>query len=127
MNQIQPIGKKRWAIAEGYIPESSHGPGPEMTSHEALCFLNAGPRPARVQLWAFFTDREPLGPFVWTVEARRSRHVRLNDLEDPGTIPKGVEYSCLIEASEPVVVQHTRLDSRHPNIALMSTVGYCEA
>ena len=29
-----PIGHKRWAIAEGYIPESSHGPEPEMTSHE---------------------------------------------------------------------------------------------
>jgi len=24
-------------------------------------------------------------------------------------------------------VQRTRLDSRHPNIALISTVGYCKA
>jgi hypothetical protein len=33
-----PIGHKRWGIAEGYIPEASHGPEPEMTSHEtAAC------------------------------------------------------------------------------------------
>jgi hypothetical protein len=27
-----PIGRKRWAIAEGYIPSQSHGPEPEITS-----------------------------------------------------------------------------------------------
>jgi hypothetical protein len=33
------IGRKTWAIAEGYIPAWSNGPEPEFTSHEAFCVL----------------------------------------------------------------------------------------
>ncbi len=35
------IVRRRWAIAEGYFPGWSHGPEPEMLSHEAFCILNA--------------------------------------------------------------------------------------
>jgi hypothetical protein len=31
-----PVGVREWVIAEGYIPSESHGPEPEMTSHERL-------------------------------------------------------------------------------------------
>ena len=43
---MDAIGRKRWAIAEGYIPGQSHGPAPELESHEACCVLNAGDAPA---------------------------------------------------------------------------------
>ena len=36
------VGRRRWAVAEGYIPAWSHGPEPEMVSHESVCLLNAG-------------------------------------------------------------------------------------
>ena len=36
------IGRRRWAIAEGYIPAWSTGPSPELQSHETCCMLNAG-------------------------------------------------------------------------------------
>jgi len=52
-----PIGRKRWAIAEGYIPSQSHGPEPEMTSHETVCLLNASAQGANVQITIFFPDR----------------------------------------------------------------------
>jgi hypothetical protein len=32
----RPIGCTRWAIPEGYIPSWSHGPEPEMKSHETV-------------------------------------------------------------------------------------------
>ena len=51
-----PIGHKRWAIAEGYIPESSHGPEPDMTSHETACMLNASDEDAHVQITIYFKD-----------------------------------------------------------------------
>jgi hypothetical protein len=51
------IGARRWAIAEGYIPPASHGPEPEMTSHETACILNAGDRPAQVSITVFLSDR----------------------------------------------------------------------
>ena len=118
------VGRKRWAIAEGYIPGKSHGPAPAMTSHEAICFLNAGERDAEVRVTIFFADRDPVGPYRFTVPARRTKHVRFNNLRDPEEIPRDTEYSSLIESDEPVVVQHTRLDSRQAENALLSTIAF---
>ena len=120
----QPIGRKRWAIAEGYIPGWSHGPEPEMTSHEACCILNAGDRDAQVAITIFYADKDPVGPYRFTVPARRTRHLRFNDFQDPAPIPKGTPYASVIEADVPIVVQHTRLDSRQGDNALLSTIAF---
>jgi hypothetical protein len=119
-----PIGQKRWAIAEGYIPPSSHGPNPEMTSHETACLLNTSDQEAHVQIMIYFSDREPAGPYRITVPASRTKHVRFNDLTDPQPIPRGTDYASVIEADVPIVVQHTRLDSRQNANALLSTIAY---
>lgn len=124
---MEPIGKTRWAIAEGYIPEGSHGPEPEMTSHETFCVLNAGDKVAQVKVMVYFLDRDPVGPFEFEVPARRTRHFRFNDLKDPEPIPHGTDYSSVIESDVPIVVQHTRLDSRQEANALLSTIAYSEA
>jgi hypothetical protein len=120
----QGIGKKTWAIAEGYIPARSHGPDPEMTSHEAVCILNTNEVDAQVQIMIFYSDRDPVGPYKITVPALRTRHVRFNDLNDPETIPLGTDYASIIQSNVPVVVQHTRLDSRQDANALISTIAY---
>ena len=57
------IGHRRWAIAEGYIPPSSTGPEPQMTSHETASMLNASDDDATVEITLYFTDREPAGPY----------------------------------------------------------------
>ena len=119
-------GRKRWAIAEGYIPATSNGPAPELTSHEAACILNTSDEDAHVEIMVYFTDREPAGPYKVTVPARRTLHVRFNDLKDPEPIPLATEYACLIESDVPVVVQHTRLDSRQAELALLSTIPWSE-
>ena len=120
----RPIGRTRWAIAEGYIPGWSHGPEAEMTSHETACILNASDRDAHVDITVFFADREPAGPYRVTVPARRTRHVRFNDLTDPEPIPRATDYASVIESDVPVVVQHTRLDSRQADNALITTIAY---
>jgi len=120
------MGRRRWAIAEGYIPEGSTGPEPAMTSHETVCLLNTGDRDARVEITLYFTDREPAGPYRVTVPARRTRHVRFNDLTDPEPVPRGTDYAGTIVSDVPVVAQHTRLDSRQAENALMSTIAYAE-
>lgn len=119
-----PIGKRRWAIAEGYIPAWSTGPEPEFASHETFCVLNVGSEDAHLEVTVFFTDREPIGPYRVTVPARRTKHVRFNDLTDPEPIPHGTDYASLIESDVPVVVQHTRLDSRQAENALLTTVAF---
>jgi len=118
------IGKRCWAIAEGYIPSASTGDSRELISHETLCVLNAGDRDARLSITVFFADREPAGPFVVTVAARRTRHLRFNDFTQPQRIPRDTDFASVIESDVPVVVQHTRLDSRQPALALMSTIAY---
>lgn len=118
------IGSKRWAIAEGYLPGWSHGPEPQMTSHETACLLNAGDQDARVEITVYYSNREPAGPYRVTVPARRTLHVRFNDLKDPEPIPRDTEYASVIESDVPIVVQHTRLDSRQAENALMTTIAY---
>lgn len=122
----RPIGRRRWAIAEGYIPEASHGPEPEMTSHETVCLLNAGAVEAHVTIVLYFADREPAGPYAVTVPARRTRHVRFNDLKDPEAVPRATDYASLIESDAPIVAQHTRLDSRQAENALMTTIAFAD-
>ncbi len=120
----QPIGRKHWAIAEGYIPGWSNGPEPEMKSHESASILNTSDEDAHVEITVFFSDREPIGPYKVTVPARRTKHVRFDELQDPEPIPKATEYASIIESDRPVVVQHTRLDSRQAENALLSTVAF---
>lgn len=122
----ESIGKRRWAIAEGYIPQGSTGPAPEMLSHETACILNAGDAEAHVTITIFFSDRDPAGPYSVTVPPRRTRHVRFNDLKDPEPVPLGTDYASLIESDVPIVVQHTRLDSRQAENALLSTIAWGE-
>lgn len=119
-----PLGRRRWAIAEGYIPSWSNGPEPLFTSHETACLLNACEEEARVEITAYFEDREPAGPYRLTVPPRRTKHVRFNELTDPEPIPVDTDYASVIVSDVPIVVQHTRLDSRQAENALLSTVAY---
>ena len=120
------IGHRRWAIAEGYIPSQSVSQDHALLSHETCCILNAGDRDAEVEIILYFEDRQAVGPYRVKVGAQRTLHLRFNDLKDPEPVPRDTSYASVIVSNVPIVVQHTRLDSRHPNIALLSTVAYCE-
>jgi hypothetical protein len=118
------IGKKAWVIAEGYIPGASTGEGRAFESHETACILNPGERDAQVRITLFFADRDPVGPYHVKVAAKRTRHVRFNDLRDPAPVPRDTDYSSIIESDVPIIVQHTRLDSRQAALALLSTMAF---
>jgi hypothetical protein len=118
------VGRRVWAIPEGYIPGESHGPQPEMESHETACILNASNVDARVDITLYFEDREPVGPYGVEVRARRTVHLRFNELTDPEPVPRDTDYASVIRSDVPIVVQHTRLDSRQAENALLSTIAY---
>jgi len=118
------LGSKRWCIAEGYIP----APGPNaksdaLRSHETACILNAGEQDAHIVLTIYFADREPAGPYRITVPARRTLHLRFNELESPQRVPRETDYSSVFESDQPVVIQHTRLDARMGSISIMTTMA----
>jgi len=123
--KFTPLGHKRWAIAEGWIPPTSHGPAPEMTSHETACVLNVSDQDANLKITIFYSDREPI-EYNIIVPARRTKHIRFNDLNDPEPIPLGTDFASVIESDVPIVVQHTRLDSRQAENALMTTVAFAD-
>ena len=122
---MEAIGRKRWVIPEGFIPSRSMvNADRALLSHEAFCVLNAGDADAHLTLTLFFTDRAPAGPYRLTLGARRTHHWRFNELEEPERVPLDTDYASVIESDVPIVVQHTRLDSRAAEVALLSTMAW---
>ena len=121
---MSEIGKRVWAIAEGYIPPQSTDSSRELTSHETVCILNAGKKPANVEITVYFADRKPAGPYKFEVGAERTLHLRFNDFKAPEPVPANTDFSSTIVSDVPIVVQHTRLDSRQAALALLSTTAF---
>lgn len=120
----EAVGHRVWAIAEGYIPPSSTGTTRQLVSHETMCILNAGNEDAKIEITVYFANREPVGPYKVAVPARRTLHLRFNDLNDPAPIPDDTDFASVIVSTVPIVVQHTRLDTRQEALALLSTIAY---
>lgn len=95
-----------------------------MTSHETACILNTAGQDAQIEITIFFEDRDPVGPYQVTVPSARTLHLRFNDLTDPEPIPEDTDYASLFVSDVPIVVQHTRLDSRQSENALLSTMAF---
>lgn len=123
---MEPLGQRRWAIAEGWIPSQSSFSDPALVSHETACILNASDKAAHIRITIFFADREPV-LYLVDVAARRTLHLRFNDLRDPEPIPRDTPYSSVFRSDVPIIVQHTRLDSRRAEVSLLSTIAYAEA
>jgi len=118
------IGHRIWAIPEGYIPGQSVSQQRELVSHEAACILNASDSAAAIEITLYFENRKPVGPYRFTVDGQRTRHLRFNDFQVPEPVPRDTPYSSVIRSNVPIIVQHTRLDSRDPHIALLTTIAF---
>lgn len=121
---MNAIGHRVWAIAEGYIPPSSTGTTRELVSHETICILNTNEASAQIEITIYYSDHERAGPYRFTVERQRTRHLRFNDFNDPAPVPRGTDFASVISSDVPIVVKHTRLDTRQPVLGLMSTVAF---
>jgi hypothetical protein len=118
-------GKQRWFVPDGYLPgDSSHG----VKSHEAACVLNTSTREAQLGFTFYFEDREPVGPVHVVVGAGRTRHIRLDDPSAIGGVdlPRDLPFAYAVESDEPVVVQHSRLDTSAGAYTLLTTIAYGE-
>lgn len=118
------LGKKIWAIPEGMIPSQSNGPEPEMKSHETACILNTADKEATIEIMIYFEEKDPVGPYKIIVPPKRTKHLKFNELKDPEEIPRDTDYASTLVSDVPVIVQHTRLDSRQSENAILSTIAY---
>ena len=125
----ESIGKKCWIVPDGYIPQLTENDSKNLNgylSHECACILNTGPNDVRIDLKIYFEDLPPKLIEGIVVSAQRSWHLRVDKLEIDGqpAIDRAVPYSLLIESSEPVVVQMSRLDTTQNNMSFLSTMAY---
>ena len=114
-------GARIWIVPDGYLPRGGEG----IESHEAICVLNTGSEAARVVVTAYFADRPPLRGTPVIVPGERDVHLHLDQPAEVGlAIPQETPYGLRVESDRPVVVQHSRLDTRLGGMALFTTLGF---
>lgn len=117
-------GNMQWYIPDMYWPEVTCGQN--YVSHESICVLNTEDLDADLEIMLYYEDREPIGPLPCQCPARRTRHIRMDQIRLPGqlAIPRGVPYAAVIKSTVPVTVQYTRVDTTQPELALMSAMAF---
>jgi hypothetical protein len=91
-----------------------------------VCVLNLNRRPAKVKVTVYFEDREPLTGLEAECPPQRTVHVRMEQIKSRSgeMIPIAKPMALMVESNLEVVVQHTRLDTTQPALALMTTMAY---
>lgn len=121
---MKAIGKIDWAIASGKIPERSTGEEPEFISHDKVAILNTSNKEVTIEMFIFYENEPPVGPFEVTVDPCRLKKIRFNDLIDPVAIRLERSFSCYIRTTGKVVVQFSRLNSGIAANAEMNTMAF---
>ena len=127
--KTKAIGKKCWIVPDGYIPQLTENDSGNLNgyiSHECACILNTGPNDAQIELTIYFEDTEPVVIDGLVIAAKRCWHLRMDKLKqgDKFVIERGVPYGLVINSSEPVIVQMSRLDTTQSNMAFLSTMAH---
>ncbi len=120
---MKTYGKKTWLIPDAFLGSESAN---ELITHEAVCVINTSPDEAEIRLTAIFEDRDPMDNFISYCGAGRTHHIRLDKLRSTSDeeIPLDTPYALLVESNVPIVVQYSRLDASHAELALMTTMAW---
>ena len=117
----QGEGARVWIIPDGYLPRGGQG----IDSHEAICVMNTGGEIAHIVVTAYYADRPPQRGDAVAVPAERDVHLHLDAPAEIGlAIPQETPYGLRVESDRPVVVQHSRMDTRLGGMALFTTMGF---
>lgn len=112
-----------WTFAAGMIPEHTTGHEPDNTSRNVLCLLNTGTEEACAEVTFYYSDHDPVGPYLITLPAQRVRHIRVNDLIDPEAVPLGTGYGLEIACGQPITAQLIYVDTSHGRYAVTALPG----
>jgi hypothetical protein len=121
---VKTFGRKRWVIPGGHVSLHSTGLEPVFTSLDKLSILNTSDKNVTVKLTIFYEKPDPVEGYEVEIPARRVRSVRFNDLIDPQAMPLDTPYACIVEATSPVVIAFSRLDSGQRENAMLSTIAF---
>ena len=120
---MKAYGKKVWLVPDAYLNSTSLN---DSVSHEALCVINTSHRTAKIAITLLFEDRDAWCGIKARCEPMRTNHIRMDKITnaDGELIPRDTPYALLVESSEPIVCQYTRLDTSEREMALMTTIAY---
>jgi hypothetical protein len=123
---MKPAGRKRWFVADAYLPSS--GLGSDWESHESICILNVSDADAQIRLSLYFEDREAVENIPIVVKAKSNKHFRMDrpELLAGTKIPRDVPFGLAIESDVPIICQYSRLDVTQPNFTLMTTIPFSQ-
>lgn len=116
----EELGRRVWLFPDGDLPPVDGG---AFAAHESLIVLNPNDGDAALTLTIYFDDREPVQPPVQTVPARRVRCFRMDRPIGGVQVPFG-QYAVKIESTVGVVCQIGRADTRQPNLAYYTVMGF---
>ena len=118
----EAYGKKTWLVPDGFFPSKYTS----QKSHEAICVINTGDEDAEIKITLFFEDQPEISDFLYVCPARRTKHIRMDKLTNQSDLPVPMDtsYAMLIESSNPIVVQYSRMDTSQSEMALMTTIAY---
>ncbi|PKD16225.1 hypothetical protein APR41_10585 [Salegentibacter salinarum] len=121
---MKAIGKLDWAFSAGKIPLQSIGEEPKFTSNDKLAILNTSEEKAIIELFIFYENRKPMGPYSVTIKPLRLKKIRFNDLIDPEAIMLEQNYSCYIKTNVKVVIQFSRMNTGNNKVSEMSSMAF---
>jgi len=119
------IGANVWLIPDAYLPLIGD---PNLPSHESTCILNVNKKPAKVKFTFYFENKDPIESKEIIVPPERTWHVRLDKSEEilGVRLERDVPFAIKVESDVKIVVQHSRLDTRQPNLAYMSSMAWTQ-
>lgn len=120
---VNANGKTTWVFPDLEMPPAGHSP---LFGHESIIVLNMNDSPAQLRMTLYFADRDPIRALPCTVQPNRVRCLRTYNPDDFGgvEIPRKVQYALRIDSDLPIVVQYGRLDTRQPNMAFYTVMGF---
>lgn len=119
------FGKKNWIIPDCELPPPGEG---LLKGHESVIIVNDSTVAAKIKVTLYFADKDCDNSIVWSVEPKRVKCFRMNNLSDMCNveIPLETQYAMKLESSEKVAVQYGRLDNRQTNLAYYTEIPYAE-
>ena len=117
------VGKKNWIIPDCELPPEGEG---VMKGHESVIVVNDTDVPAKIKVTLYFADKDCYEGIEWTVEPKRVRCFRMNNVDDMCgyVVPLETQYAMKLESTQKIVVQYGRLDNRQVNLAYYTTLAY---
>jgi hypothetical protein len=120
------IGKRIWAFAAGHIPLNSTGHEPMFTSHDKIAVLNTSVRETQIAIRIVYSDQPPVEYKLLSVNAKRVRKIRFNDLINPLPVPLDTSFGFIITSTEPVIVQVSRINTSSSSVAGFFVTPYAK-